>query len=459
MQRGDYSMEEILILGGIAALGLALLSFWLFRMMVQPLKLEQIKKKIDAGQYESAINDLEDYIKKDEKNPLAHLYLADCYYATGKYDLALVEYKQVVLIGKFSKQTTEKYVRSRIADIYLKMGQIEEAQKEFLLLSKIVPNDYYVHFMIGKLFYERNMRENAIAYLIKATKLNPKHAESWYYLGLIYFELKKNAEALEAFARCVSVDPKNYEAHYYLGYIYKIMNNYSKAMQELEIAERAADNELKMKVIYLKGLINYELGYTDKAISEFQRALKYLTEENNTTIAIRYALASAYEQKRNLVDAVEQWEQIAKYRPNYLDVQEKLAKYADLRLDDRLKDFLTASASTFEIMAQNVIRNLGHDVIESKIKDDNIVEILAVERTGKWGVRQGKVYAIVTRQSDAVDEDLLSHIVEKVKTIHAVKGICVTASKFTPKAIRYAENRPIVLVDRSQLSKLLKQSP
>jgi tetratricopeptide (TPR) repeat protein len=236
------------------------------------------------------------------------------------------------------------------------------------------------------------------------------------------------------------------------------MNNLSKAMQEFEIAERTPDNSLKIKVIYQIALIASETGNLDKAISEFQRALKYANEENNVTIAIRYALASVYESRKMILEAIEEWERIAQYRPNYLDVQEKLMKYSDLRMDDKLKDFVTCSTSTFEILSQKVVSQMGYDVIDSKIVNDNVVHMIALEKAGRWAnVRQGKVFVVISRSGDPVDDDVLSFIVERVKALHALKGMCITVSKFTPKAMRYAENRPIILIDRNELTKWLKQ--
>lgn len=451
-------MEDIIVLGVFAVVILVIVIVFLFKSFVQPLRLDMIKRKIDNKDYPSAIVDLEEYIKKDEKNPLAHLYLADCYYVVGKKDLALVEYRQALSLGKFSNQAIEKQARYRMADIYLSLGQAEEAQKEFLLIAKMDPGDYKALFNIGKIFYERNMKENALNYLSKSIKANSSFADAWFYLGKIHLEANRYGEAMNAFINCVRNDPKNYEAHYNLGLIYKSMNNIAKALQEFEISERTSDNSLKIKTIYQIGLIASESGNFDKAISEFQRALKYANEENNVTVAIRYALASVYESRKQVLEAIEQWERIAQYRPNYLDVQEKLARYSDLRMDDKLKDFVTCSTSTFEILSQKILSEMDYDVIDSKIVNDNMVHLVALERSGKWGaVRQGKVFVVVTRSGDPVDDDLLSFIVEKVKALHGVKGICMTTSRFTPKAVRYAENRPVVLIDRNELTKVLKR--
>lgn len=451
-------MEDLVILGAFAAVIMFVVIIFLFRSFVQPLKLDAIKKKIDDKNYVGAIADLEEYIKKDEKNPLAHLYLADCYYMTNKKDLALVEYRQALSLGKFSNQSIEKQARYRMADIYISLGQLEEAQKEFLLIVRMDPNDYKALYNIGKIFYERNMRDNALNYLSKAVRINSSFPDAWFYIGRIHLDANKYAEAMNAFINCVKSDPKNYEAHYNLGLIYKAMNNTTKALQEFEIAERTTDTNLKLKTIYQIGLIAADSGNYDKAISEFQRALKYATEENNTTIGIRYSLASVYESRKQVLEAIEQWELISQYRPNYLDVQEKLLRYSDLRMDDKLKDFVTCSTSTFEVLSQKVLSELDYDVIDSKVVNDNTVHMVALERSGKWSnVRQGKVFVVVTRSGEPVDDDVLSLIVDKVKAIHGVKGLCITTSRFTPKAIRYAENRPVILIDRNELTKVLKK--
>lgn len=451
-------MGDILILGGLVFIALGLGAVLLIRGLLKPKQLDTIKNMMEAGKYSEAIDALNNYIKNDEHNPLAHLYLAESYYFSGNYEMAMVEYKQVMAMGRFSKTATEKVIRKRLADIYLKFGQLEEAQKEFVILIKLDPQNYEYIYNIGKIFYDRGMREQSQAYLNKVLNVTRNHAPTYFLLGKIYYETNRPQESLNSFTNCLKLDPRNHEPHFYVGMILKAMGSYGKAIQELEEAEKAKSNQMKVKAIFQKGLCKLEMGDVDNAIADFERSLKYSTEENNVTISVRYTLGVAYEKQRRLLEAVDQWEKVAQLRPNFQDVQAKLAQYEDLRIDDKLKDLLTATPTTFEFICQKIVNAMGYEVIESKSIGDDVVEIVGVERSAKWrNVRGGKVLIFVSRSNDDVPEDAIANMVEKIKALHGTRSIYVTTGKFTPKAIRYSENRPVDLYDRQKVSAIMKQ--
>ncbi len=451
-------MTEILIMAGLI-IGVVFLGvLYLMQNLIGPHKLDSIKALLESGKYEQAIASLNAIMKKDDKNPLAHLYLAEAYYFNNNFEMAMVEYKQVMSSGRFSNTATEKVIRKRLAEIYLKFGQLEEAQKEFVVLSKLEAHNSEYLYQIGNLFYQRGMREQALAYLDKSFKSGKSSAELFFLMGKIYYEMTRTNEALAAFTSCVKLEPKNYEAHYYIGLILKAMNSYGKAVQELEVAEQTKDNTLRVKSIFQKGLCKLEVGELDGAKSDFERALKYSTEENNTTIAIHYTLGLTYERERRLVEAVEQWEKVAQMRPNFQDVQTKLTEYEDLRIDDKLKDLLTSTPTTFEIISQNLLKTLGYETLESNMLDDDNLEVVGMERSVKWrNVRGGKVLVRISRDNEDVNEDQVAKLVENLKLNHGIRAIYISTGKFTPQAVRYSENRPVDLYDRQRLTTVFKQ--
>lgn len=432
---------------------------YIMNTLVNPYRMDSIKALIDNQKYEQAINALNNILKRDDKNPMAHLYLAEACYLSGNFEMALIEYKQALSSGKFSSSATEKSIHRRLADIYLRFNQLEEAQKEYLVLSQMEPQNAEYLFQIGNIFYQRGMKEHAFSYLDRALKSGKASSQIYFIMGKILYEMNKAGEALNYFTNCVKLEPKNMEAHYHIGMILKSMNSYGKAVQEFDVAEQAKDNQLKIKAIFQKGLCKMEVGDSEGAKADFERALKYATEENNVTIAIRYTLGLVYEKERRLVEAVEQWEKVAQLRPNFQDVQTKLSLYEDLRVDDRLKDLLTATPTTFEIIAQNMLKVIGYEPLEVKALDGDNLEIICIEKSVKWrNVRGGRVLVVFSRDNEDVAEDMVAKLTEKMKNIHATRGVYITTGKFIPQAIRYAENRPLDLYDRQKLTDILKKS-
>lgn len=449
---------DFLILGGLVLLAVGLGIYFLIKGLLVPHKLDSIKAMMEAGKYKEAIEALNSFLKKDERNPLAHLYLAEAYFYSDSYEMAMVEYKQVLTIGKFAKSATERIIRHRLAEIYTKFGQMEEAQKEYVVLTQLEPENFDNLYQIANVFYDRGMKEQAQAYLNKVLKLSHNHSPTFFLLGKILYETNKGQEALNSFTNCLKINPHNAESHYYVGRILKSMGNYGKAIAEFEQAEKAKENPMKVKAIFQKGLSKFEMGDLDGSIADFERSLKYSNEENNVTLAVRYTLGVSYERQRRLLEAVEQWEKVAALRPNFQDIQVKLAQYEDLRIDDKLKDLLTATPTTFEFICQKMVGAMGYEVVNSEVFGDDNVVIEGVERSTKWrNVRGGKVLVTVSRSNNDVQESEIATMIERMKTVHGTRVIIITTGKFTPGALRYAENRPVHLYDRQKLSALMKE--
>lgn len=450
-------MIEIIILGALVLIAVSLGIMLLVRGLLVPHQLDSIKAMMESGKYKEAVASLNNFLKNDERNPLAHLYLAECYYFSGNMEMAMVEYKQVLATGKFARTATEKVIHKRLAEIFMNFGQLEEAQKEYVVLTKMDPGNYEHIFNIGKIFFDRGMKEQALAYLNKVLEMTRNHAPTYFMLGKLFYEMNRPQESLNAFTNNIKLDPQNVESHYYVGMILKAMGTYGKAITEFEESERSKNASLKVKAIYQKGLCKLEMGDLENAISDFERSLKYSTEENSVTISVRYTLGIAYEKQRRLLEAVEQWEKVAQLRPNFQEVQMKLSQYEDLRIDDKLKDLMTATPTTYEFICQKIANVMGYDVIESKNTGDDHVEIIGVERSAKWrNARGGKVLIVIARSNTEVKEDEIAEMVEKIKALHGTRAIYVSTGKFSPQAVRYSENRPVDLYDRQKISAIMK---
>ena len=442
----------------IAVLGVIFLVLIIYfvRQIWSPRKLDSIFTMLQSGMYKKAIRECQVILEKNERNHTAHFLLGKAYFLSNQMEQALLEFKYLTKINKYSDNSKEEDVRNYLAEIFLHFGQLEEAQKEFLLISRINPADFEVFFKIAKIFYERNYLENAYAYFLKSLNINNKHAESHYYLGLILYHTKKLSESVVHFNQAIQYDKMMYKANYYVGMIYKTNNNYNQAIQCFTNASR--DPEFTQKSRLAKGLCFLESNDLNKAVIEFEQGLKDSIEEDNITLAIRYNLASCYEKMRDLSSAIEQWEKIANYKPNYSDVLEKLSIYQELRTDDHLKDFLTASNQIFEKICRDLVLSMGFDIAKFSSKSGNMVTIIATDAEGKWrNTKKSNRLIYILRENMPISEQLIRSIQEEMKTVNANRAICITSTKFSPVAQEFAAARPIDLIEKEGLADLLKK--
>lgn len=431
------------------------LVFFFFRQIWGPHRIENLAKLLDTGQYKRVIKEAQFLLKKNERNHRAQWLLADAYFRSKEMDQALNALRLLTKLNRYDDLVREEEVRNRLAEVFLHFGQLEEAQKEFLLIARLNPSNYEILYKIAKIFFDRNYMDNALAYFMRVINLNNKHAESHYYVGIVLYQAKKENEALVYLNNAIKYDAKMHCASYYLGLINKGNNNFHQAIQHMEDAQK--DPEFRQKARLIKGQCFFEMGDTSKAILEFERALKDVAEEDNVSLAIRYSLAGCYEAIRDLPSAIEQWEKIASYKPSYNDVLEKLSTYQELRTDDHLKDFLTASNQVFEQMCRELVMAMGFDIVKFSSTNGNHAVVLATEPESKW--RNAKVsnkLIHIFREAAPVQEPVVRQMLEECKKVNATKVICITSTKFSPGAREFASARPIDLIDKQGLAKLLK---
>lgn len=440
----------------VIVVGLVLIFIFL-RRFLHLGRIEKIEKLIGTKQYDKAIPVLKDMIAKNDENITAHYYLGLSYFNMNNYEWAMPEFKKVIRNAKLGKEIDEIDVREKLARIYLKYNQLEEAQKEFLLMTQLDPKNYKNYYEIARILHKQGYLDAAFTYYQKTVERNPKMADAFYYMGLIAYDKKKYNDALSLLSDAVKYDGTLNKAHYYIGMIYYTNKNYERALSEFSYSER--DTEMRQKTTLQKGKVYMEMGQLDRACHLFEGHIKGISVENSITISMRYNLATMYEAKRNIIGAIEQWEKVAKIKPSYLDVQEKLAEYEDLRMDDHIKDFMVASGESFHVICQNIVEAFGYQIIKEEQLGDEQVEYLAVEPGNKWrNTRKIRVYFIIMRRSSKLEEREVANMIDNMKTNKTMKVICVSVAGYTEGAKTYSESRPVDLIDKERFTKILQKA-
>ncbi len=422
---------------------------------VFPRKIEEIAKMIEAGQTKLAIKKLNEILDKDERNSYAHYLLAEAYLKENNIQYAILEYRQVLKLGKFDDKVNEVQIRSRLAKIFLERNAVEDAKKEYLILTKLDPANFENYYQLGLIFFNADMQDKSVAYFKKAIASNNKSGLSYYYLGQIYYRLGNYQDAKQMFLECIKLEQNHYRSHYFLGLVLRQLGDYEWAVKEFEVAQR--DDDIKIKCFLAKGTCFLEKEHYPKAVVEFERGLKFAKRGSDTELNLRYFLADAQEKMRDLHSAISNWEKIAEVNRNFRDVQDKLKSYSEFRQDDRIKDFMIAGLAQFEHLCRKITESLGLMILDIDIISDTEIEILATETEGKWrNTRKTNRIIRIIRTTDTVSDKLLRRIHESMKPKNATRAVIITTGDFSQSAIDFSNTRPIELFGKSELIKLLR---
>ena len=448
-----------IIIIAIATVVIVSLIIVILKTVVSPKKIENIPRLIKQGKTQNAIKLAKQIIAKDQKNYLAHYYLGKAYIKENRNELAVIEYKNVNDNALFGEGINELTFRSEYSQLLLKYNQQNEALKNFLLLTKLDPQNAENFYQVGRIYEQQNRYDLALGFMQKCAMLDKKHAKAHAEIGLMLYRTKQFNEAKKEIDMAIKLSPETYTSYYYLGKILKDAKDLQGAIKSFEKAQR--DPELKQKAIIEHGSCYMIAGRIDNALVDFQRAIELDKDgTQQETLYARYFLAACYEKSRKIDKAIEQWEAIYKRNKGFRDVSAKLSEYKDLQANDFLKDYLTCSNEEFPYICKNaVIKGLNLQVLSLDQKKWGC-QITGVNKSDEsWmAVRKQVVFIRFYRDPEPVEEAQIHESLDTMKSLNSVKAFLFSSSGFNTAAKRFAENRPVELVEKQKLEALLSKA-
>jgi tetratricopeptide (TPR) repeat protein len=448
-------MPVIIALIIILGIGIGLFTFFLVKSIIAPKQVAILQNGLKQGKMSTVVRQAKQILAKSPQNAEAHYYLGLAYIGLNKPELGLMELKTVNQIGIFDGSVNEHEFRKKIAELYQRFGQAEEALKEYLLLIRMEPQTADHYFKAGLIFEERERTEKAIKYYRKTVELDPRHSDAHYSLGYALFRNKKVLEAKKEFEEALRFNPNNYKAHFYFGKLQKDDHDYVAALLSFEKAQR--DQEMKIKALVERGSCYMHMNSFDKAISELKRAIKLSQNDSaQETLYARYFLALCHEKSRNFDKAIEQWETIYKKKPSFRDVAEKLSQYQELRTNDKIKDYLTAGPTEFIDLCKAVASSMNLNIRDTTdIK--NGCQIIAVESDSKWrNAKKLPKLLWFLRVPEMITESTVRAILDEMKKLSVGRGVIYSSSSFSRSAVEFSESRPVELFGKDEFQAILK---
>lgn len=449
---------DIIVLIIILGVAVGAITVFVVKSLLAPQQVAGLAELVRQKKHPQAVKAAKKIIARDPRDPDAHYLLGLAYLGSDKPDLALMELKTVNEIGSFGQYAKEVPFRNNIAELYLKFNQPEEALKEYLLLIKREPENAYYYYTVGTLFDQRNRSDRAAAYYKKTIELDENYGPAYKKLGIHLYRAKQLKPAHQYLSKAVAAGKDDPEAYYYLGRVQRDGKDFMSAIGSFEKASRS--QEWKVKSIVERGVAYLNMGDQDRATAELERAVSLAARESGhdqELLYARYFLATVHEKNRRMEQAIEQWEKIYEKKKDFRDVAEKLSQYQDLRTDDRVKDFMTAGEDEYLEICRKLTAAMGLTVRESSSVEGG-AEVTAVEAQSKWrNARKLPKLLWFLRVTNIIDESKTRALHEEMKKQNISRGVILTSSGFSRKALDYAESRPIDLYDKDKLQGLLKQ--
>jgi tetratricopeptide (TPR) repeat protein len=394
-------------------------------------------------------------LSQDPHSPEGLIPLADLYYSEHAWEKAYPLYDTMLTIAPAHTEIDPFTAALRQGICAVKLNKLQDAFRGLSGAYRINHDDFEVNYYLGLACYANKEYEKAIPCLKKALVINPEAPNVYSPLGLALYNGKKYREALSFLKRALDENPENKEALFSM----------ADAMAESGFGDKAmkvflhlrADPEFGARSCLAAGILHAKQNAWEKAIQDFEIGLKHQNMPPATGLELRYRLATACFAIQNISRGITCLREIQATDPAYKDVPQLIQRYQELNQNKNLQEYLMAGTSDFVALCRKIVmsyyQNAFVKILDISVAPENTEVLLNVE-TAKW--EDTEVFRFY-RTTGAVGELYVRDFHAKVGDSKADRGICFTAGSFSDEARRYAEGRPIDLIEKEGLVKILKR--
>lgn len=240
-------------------------------ILLNPIKNKQYRHRalfllsmihMILGNYQYAIDNLEEAVKEKPNNLVYMNCLAGACYEKNDLASATQWYKKIIGINK-----DKAVYRFNLANVYSRLNDYKNAEKYYLEAIEMDKKNNVACYNLGNMYITMNENQLAIQYLKMSFERNNKHYESILNLAYVYKNMNMLSEAKKYF----------------------LMVSDHASNKIIEFNSRGNENERNWNsMIDVKSLSLYNIGTMEKEANNLHLAEKYYQEaiELNETFAL-----------------------------------------------------------------------------------------------------------------------------------------------------------------------------
>lgn len=399
------------------------------------------------------IRDATKKLSSDPHNVSALTDLSSLYYKEHNWQNAYPLYTTLVNLATTRVGINLAEVKLRHGVCAANLSKYPEAAKSLLEARKLNPDVFDVNFYLGKVLVEQKEFDKAIPLLKKAITINNDVPECYGMIGKAYYLSKKYKESLPYLRKALDSNPEDKE----------LLFSMADALNESGTPDRAIKvfMHLRPDPVYgaqsclAAGVYHTRCNQNDLAIKDFEIGIKHENAPLDLALNIKYRLAQCYIKANNMTAGLSLLKNIQLVSPNYKDVPSLITKYQELNQNSNLRTYMIGTSNEFVALCRKIASSFFKKS-RTKVIDINVsadyAELLTEVSTDKW---QDIISFRFYRTTGSTGELYVRDFHAKIRDEKAGRGICFTAGTFSDEARKYIEGRPIDLIEKSQLSKIL----
>ncbi len=197
------------------------------------------ESKFSVGQYEAAIKDYNQAIRKDKNNPDYYYGRGKCYEELNKLKEAFKDYSKAIELDRNFIEA----LRSR-ASLYAETNQYHKAVADYTRILSSPANTGTIYPERAVVKRKMGDLNGAIEDYNAALRMQPGMAEYHYEKGIIFAEQNKKGEAISAFGEAINTDPAHARSFYRRGLLYAAEDELRAASADFRRARESGLEEV-----------------------------------------------------------------------------------------------------------------------------------------------------------------------------------------------------------------------
>ena len=381
--------------------------------------------------------------------------LSDLYYREHLWDKAFPLFDLMLNLAANNKEIDPFQAALRQGICALKLNKTEDAMSGLITAVKINRESFEANYYLAQAYYQAKEYEKAIPFLRKSMIFNQEANSIHEWMGLSLYNLKRFRESLPYLKRALTDNPEQKSVLFAM----------ADAMQQTGFGEKSLkvfmhllpDPEFGARSCLAAGIMHMNGGALDKAELDFEIGLKHSNVPPEVMLEIKYRLAGCYLQNKKMDQGLNLLREIQAVNPTYRDVSSLAARYQELKQNSNLQIYLTSGNSDFVALCRKVamsyFERASVKILDLTVTNEN-TEILTEVETSKW---EDIIAFRFYRTTGTIGELHVRDFHGRIRDIKAGRGICLTAGTYSDEARNYIEGRPIDLIDKQGLIRILKQ--
>lgn len=416
---------------------------------------KDVAQKIQKKGKSAVLKDAEKKLAHDPHNVQALEMVGNIYYGEKDWEKVWNIYKTLYDISAAHPEIDIAKTALKMGIAAYNMEKNEDAISSLMLSIKKVPDDFDCNMYLGRALMKANTFDKAIFCFKKAKIMQPENNEVNELLGKALFKSQKYRDCLPFLKKVLDENPGNKE----------ILFDMAIAMTECGMGDKALkvfmhlrpDPNFGAQSCLEAGKMHERVKDYASAVKDYEIALRLPSVPEQIILQIKYRLANTYIAMNDISKGLTYLRQIQATKPQYKDVDALVARYSELNQNKNLQTYLMSGTSDFVALCRKFISTYYKDSFV-KVEDVQVasesVEIVCEVETPKWEAKQMFRFY---RTQNIIGDINVREFHGKLRDTKCDNGVCITMGSFSESAHKFIDGRPIDLIEKDDLVKILKR--